>query len=121
MKLFLASAMLLISIVSIGQSTDTTKVEQYCELVATGRLLSKKVNIDVDFGEERKFFKNYMLKDDNGKLVKFNSVTDAINYMGASGWKLVNAFPVSQSGSPMVYHFYFKKEFLKADVDRAEQ
>ena len=32
---------------------DSTKVEQYCRLVAQNRLLSNRVNIDVDYGDER--------------------------------------------------------------------
>src|SRR5438552_2566801 len=86
---------LLIPAFGKSQSTDT-KVEQYCELVAQQRILSRKVNIDVDYGDERKLFKDYRLKDESGKLKKFNSVVDALNYMGQQGWKLVNAFPVTE-------------------------
>lgn len=101
--------------------TDTSKVEQYCELVAQGRLFSNKVTIDVNFGEERKFFGgDTRIKDDlTGKVRKFNSVTDALNYMGFQGWILVNAFPISTSSGPQVYHFYFKKLFEKDEISRA--
>jgi hypothetical protein len=101
--------------------TDTTKVEQYCELVAQGRLFSHKVTIDVNFGEERKFFGgDKRLKDDiSGKVKKFKSLTDALNYMGMQGWSLVNAFPVSEASGPKVYHFYFKKLFDKNEVMQA--
>lgn len=93
---------------------ETTTVEQYCKMVATGRLLSNKVTIDIDFGEERKLFGgDTRLKDEEtGKLRKFNSVTDAMNYLGGQGWTLVNAFPMAEGGSS-VYHFYFKKLFKK--------
>lgn len=105
-----------------AQAQDSTKVEQYCELVAQGRLLSNKVTIDVNFGEERKFFSgDRRIKDEvSGKVKKFNSVTDALNYMGSQGWALVNAFPISTGNGPQVYHFYFKKLFPKADVLRDE-
>lgn len=96
---------------------DTTKVEQYCEVVATGRLLSNKVTIDIDYGEERSIWKDNRLREENGKLKKFNSVIDAINYLGKNGWKLVNAFPVSTSNGPMVYHYVFKKEFSKNETE----
>ncbi|MCY7310514.1 MAG: hypothetical protein LH619_07020 [Chitinophagaceae bacterium] len=110
-KLFIA-ALLFISITTFAQ--DTTKVEQYCKMLATGRLLSNKVTIDIDFGEERKLFGgDTRLKDEEtGKLKKFNSVTDAMNYLGSQGWMLVNAFPMAE-GSSSVYHFYFKKLFRK--------
>ncbi len=68
---------------AIGQAqANEAKVEQYCELVAQARILSRKVNIDVDYGDVRKLFKDYRLKDESGKLKKFNTVVDALNYMG---------------------------------------
>ena len=96
---------------------DTSRVEQYCEVVATARILSNKVTIDIDFGEERSIWKDNRLREDNGKLKKFNTVIDAINYLGKSGWRLVNAFPVSTGNGPMVYHYVFKKEFSKAETE----
>ena len=96
---------------------DTTRVEQYCEVVATGRLLSNKVTINIDYGEERSIWKDNRLKDEDGKLKKFNSVIDAINYLGRDGWTLVNAFPVSTGNGPMVYHYVFKKEFPKVETE----
>ena len=43
--------------------------------------------------------------------------------MGQQGWKLVNAFLVNEgSGTTInnVYHYVFRKEFLKEEVDKAE-
>lgn len=98
-------------------SQDTTKVEQYCEVVATDRLLSNKVTIDINYGEERSIWKSHRLKEEGGKLKKFNSVIDAVNYLGKNGWKLVNAFPLSEGNGPTVYHYIFKKEFVKSDIE----
>jgi hypothetical protein len=115
---------LFISLLALASFTakaqDTTKVEQYCELQAQGRLFSNKITIDVNFGEERKFFAgDTRLRDEmTGKLKKFNSLTDALNYMGAQGWSLVNAFPIASSGGPQIYFFYFKKLYNKSDIDR---
>jgi len=116
MKKFIIAVLLFISIASSAQ--DTARVEQYCKMVATGRLLSSKVTIDIDFGEERKFFAgDTRMKDDvTGKLKKFNSVTDALNYLGLQGWVLVNAFPITE-GSSNVLHFYFKKLYRKEEVN----
>ena len=80
-------------------------------MIATGKLLSNKVTIDINYGEARSFWKDYRVKTEEGKLKKFNSVIDAINYLGKDGWKLVNAFPVSAGNGPMVYHYIFKKDF----------
>ena len=116
MKKLIVVSLLFISITSFAQ--DTTRVEQYCKMVATGRLLSNKVTIDIDFGEERKFMSgDTRMKDEvTGKLKKFNSVTDALNYIGLQGWALVNAFPITE-GSSNIYHFYFKKLYKKEEVN----
>ena len=114
MKKLILAVFMLVALNSFAQ--DTTKVEQYCRVVAMNKLLSTKVNIDVDFGQERKFFQDNRMRDEEtGKLKKFNTVTDALNYMGSQGWILVNAFPVAE-GSTFSYHYYFRKLFNKADV-----
>jgi len=117
MKKIIIILCFLISFKSNAQ-LDTSKVEQYCEVVATPRLLSTRVTIDVDYGEARSIWKDSRLKNENGKLVKFNTLVDALNYMGKNGWKLVNAFPAyTGSNSAAVYHYVFRKEFLKRDTD----
>ena len=116
MKKFIAIFCFLIALKSNAQ--DTARVEQYCEVVATARLLSNRVTVDIDYGETRSIWKDNRLKDENGKLIKFNTLVDALNYLGRNGWKLVNAFPInSTSNSAPVYHYVFKKEFLKKDTE----
>ncbi len=110
-KAVITAIVLLSSIISIAQ-TDTSKVEQYCQVIATPRLLSNKVTIDIDFGEEKSFWRDTRLKTDAGKIKKFNTIIDAINYMGREGWTFINAFPV-RMGETEIYHFAFKKQFSK--------
>ncbi len=116
MKKFMLLAFLAVSFSSFAQQ-DTSRVEQYCRLVAQNRLLSTKVNIDIDFGDERKFFSDNRLRDEEtGKLKKFNTVVDALNYLGSQGWTLVNAFPISDGTNNSTLHYYFKRLFRKEDV-----
>ncbi len=88
--------------------TDTLLVEQYCQVIVKPRLLSHKVTIDLDFGEEKKFWNDTRLRNEVGELRKFNTVIDAMNFMGRSGWTFINAYPV-KFGETEVYHFAFKK------------
>jgi len=113
MKKLLPLLFIFFAIDSFAQET----VEQYCEVVATPKLLSSKVTIDIDYGEERSIWKDNRLKTEEGKLKKFNTTIDALNFMGKQGWKLVNAFPVYTSSSTQVYHYVFRKEFLKSDTE----
>lgn len=115
MKHILFITIILFSSLQSFSQKDTTKVEQYCEVVATPRLLSSKVTIDIDYGEVRSIWRDNRLKDDDGRLKKFNTTIDALNYMGKDGWTLVNAFPVLTSNI-QTYHYVFKKAFKKSDV-----
>lgn len=127
MKTCVLLALFLFPVFSYAQS-DTSKVEQYCELVAQGRLFSNKITIDIDFGEGRSFFqfKDTRVKDElTGKVRKFKSTVDALNFMGGTGWVLVNAFPVTETaglgGGQNVYHFIFKKRFDRSDLVEIKQ
>ncbi|MEP6950409.1 MAG: hypothetical protein ABI863_14085 [Ginsengibacter sp.] len=114
-KIILTGIILFISAASFSQK-DEVKIEQYCELVATPRMLSNKVTIAINYGEEKKLWKDTRLKTDEGKLKKFNTVIDALNYMGKEGWMFINAFPVSD-GTSQLYHYTFKKLFLKSEIE----
>jgi hypothetical protein len=114
-KILVAAFVMLATLPSFAQNNND-KVEQYAEVVATPRLLSNKVTIDIDYGEERSIWKDHRVKEDNGRLKKFNTVIDALNYMGKDGWTLVNAFPVLVGTNSQVYHYVFKKSFLKTEV-----
>jgi hypothetical protein len=93
----------------------------YCELVGTGKFLSSKVNVKVDFGQKTSFFKGVQyLKDEKGKLIEFNSMVDAMNYFGAQGWEFIQAYVVTDS-SQNTYHWLLKKEISKEDVEQIEE
>lgn len=78
-------------------------------------MLSNKVTIDIDFGEERSFWNDTRLRTETGKLKKFNTVIDALNYMGREGWSFINAFPVRMKDTE-IYHFAFGKGHKKGNV-----
>jgi len=79
-------------------------------VIATPRLFSNKVTIDIDFGEEKSYWRDTRLKNNDGKLKKFNTIIDALNYMGREGWVFINAYPVTM-GTNTIYHFAFRKFF----------
>lgn len=90
-------------------STDVPKFV-YCELVGSQKLLSTKVNVSVDYGQERSFFQDMRMKDEEtGKAQSFNSMVDALNYMGNFGWEFVQAYIVT-TGQINVYHWLLKKK-----------
>ena len=89
--------------------------EEYCMILATSKLLSTKLTIQVDFGQEWSFWKDKRsLKDETGKRIVFNSVIDALNYMAADGWEFVNAYAIA-TGQQSVYHYVMKRDLTEAD------
>ncbi len=112
MKNLLTIAFILTAFISNAQSE---KVEQYCEVVGMARIMSSKVNIIIDYGEAKSVWKDNRVKNEDGSVKKFNSMIDALNFLGTDGWKLVNAFLITTGGQD-VYHYVFKKEFEKKDT-----
>ncbi len=96
--------------------TDTTMVEQYCQVKCESPLFSGKVVIYIDQGDKKNLHQEKRLRDENDKLVKFNTVIDALNYMGKKGWTLVNAYPLTSVGNTPVYYYIFKKLFRRQDL-----
>ena len=118
-KVFILALIIFCTIQSFSQP-DTDKIEQYCAVVASPRLLSSKVTIDIDYGEGRSVWKDNRLKTEEGKVKKFNTVVDALNFMGNNGWQLVNAFPVSTGSNTFVYNYVFRKLFSKSEAAESQ-
>ncbi len=85
----------------------------YCEIVGTGKFLSKKVEIEIDFGQEQSYFEKQWLKDKKGNKIEFNSMVDALNYMSERGWSLHSTMAITHSNSN-VYHFIMQKKIRQA-------
>jgi hypothetical protein len=88
--------------------TKPMRTEEYCLIVGTAKFFSTKVIVSIDFGQETEFFDSKRYKDENGKVVNFNSMIDALNYMNSKGWVFINAYPISV-GSGSVYHYLMKR------------
>lgn len=98
--------------------TKPVLIEQYCEVIAvqTGGLFSYKVNIDVDFGSEMKKQKDNRIKDMADGFKTFNTIVDALNYMGRQGWTMVTVFATSTKGSTDNPTYLFKKLFTVGEL-----
>jgi hypothetical protein len=83
---------------------------EYVQIVGTAKLLSNKIRIQIDFGQEDKFFssKDTQVKDENGKQMIFNSMIDAMNFMSKNGYDFVEAYAITVANQN-VYHYLLKK------------
>ena len=83
----------------------------YAELLGTANLIQTKVTIKVDFGQEITFWQQHaqrQLVDEKGNEIKFNSMVDAMNYMGTLGGEFEQAYVVTV-GQQNVYHWLMSK------------
>lgn len=100
-----------------SQTVNDKKISEidveYVQIVGTSVFLSNKVSIEIDFGQINKFFstKDTQVKDENGRLVVFNSMIDALNFMSKFGYDFVNAYAIT-TGNQNVYHYLLKKRKL---------
>ena len=117
-KIYLALLVFLPFLVSA--QTDSTKIvrhsiaeEEYCMIIATGKIFSNKVSIEVDYGQKTTFFgaaDARSIKDEEGKLKSFNSVIDALNFMAKQGWVFVDAYPLSEGGQGKVLNYIMRRK-----------
>ena len=97
---------------------DNTIVPEYvyCEIVGTAKLFSSKLDVYISYGQSIGWFKDNRIRNENGETIKFNSMIDAMNYMGERGWEFIQAYTVSTSNQ-LVY-FYVLKRKLSAEDSR---
>ena len=74
----------------VGEQDIREITSPYIEVSVTDRLLSDKVNVDIDFGQETKFFtfKNEVSIKDGDKRMKFNSKISVLNFFLKFGYEL---------------------------------
>lgn len=72
---------------------QTKAKEQYCMIRVRPRFLSGQVTIRLDYGQERNLWGgDARIRDEEGKVAKFNSLVDALNFMAQEGWVFVFAY-----------------------------
>jgi hypothetical protein len=65
-------------------------------------MLSKKINIDIDYGQTYRI-RNMRVLDKDGKDMQFNSIIEVLNLMSKIGYEVVN-------GSDSVSSFLMRKK-----------
>lgn len=109
MKSFFTIAVLFTVLHLHAQQKDT--IEQYAAMKVNWGDLFFETTIEIDYGEQGfTGFRNRLKDTVTGKLIKFKSPVEALNYMGKQGWKLVNT--VSNNTDNSSYIYIFKKEIM---------
>lgn len=117
-KLLLTTVLVIFVVAATAQETRKT----FCEIVGTGKVLSSKVRVQIDFGQKRSYwnqYKNFMV-DETGKKIEFYSMVDAMNYLAKFRWKFEQAYVVTVDGTikQNVYHWLLSKDIVSDDEIR---
>jgi hypothetical protein len=79
----------------------------YCELVGESKWMSRKIQVEIDFGQG--LYRDQRIRDEEtGKVKKFMSMIDAMNYMGDRGWEFIQAYAITYNNQN-VYHYILKR------------
>lgn len=124
MKRFILLALIVLSSqLLFSQENQTSKNGEayiYCEILGTQKFLSTKVTVTVDFGQNTRFGEDTRLRDETGKVIVFNSMVDAMNWMGGQGWEFVQAYVVTVQNQN-VYHWLLKLDIKYLSPEELEE
>ncbi|MCW3161253.1 hypothetical protein [Chryseobacterium oryctis] len=116
MKKLLTFSLIAFASFAFSQTVNDVPIKdidvEYVQIIGTGRSLSTKVNVEIDFGQETKSisFKNgTSIKDEKGRNMKFNSMMDALNFMSANGYSFQFAYTMNDEKDKAIYYILKKK------------
>lgn len=94
---------------AVAQFIDNKPISEididYIKITAEAKLFAKKLNISVDYGQE----KVGQLKDKSGNLNQFNSMIDALNFMSKNGYDFVSIDNEKIGDKQYLYRYIMKK------------
>lgn len=118
-KILIIIAILGLAMTGYAQETDTiqsTKTKTvFAQIMGINKNvlgIGNKLSVEIDFGEEKNFWGNdgrNEVVDENGKEKKFNSMVDAMNFMGERGWVYTDSYVITV-GQQHVIHWLLQKE-----------
>lgn len=117
MKKLIIIALLAIANVAMAQDNNSLGAAEttesatffYAEIIGTANFGGNKIaSVNIDFGQAKKYAEDTRLRNEDGSVKKFNSMVDAMNWMGSMGWEFVQAYVVT-IGNQNVYHWLMKK------------
>ena len=116
MKKLLLGIGLFLSIGATAQSINGVNLaeinKEFVTLVGVNKLMSSKMILAVDYGQEMNIFKakqTSVILDKDGKPVVLNSMTDGLNFMFENGYEFVSNY-ILTTGNGAVYYYILRKK-----------
>lgn len=86
----------------------------YCEVKGIEKDFTSGLKIIFDFGTNTSYnlwgtlSSKLKFVDKDGKVIKFNSMVDAANYMVERGWTFQQAYSSAYGGKPVIHWIFYK-------------
>lgn len=89
---------------------DIKKKAKYIRIMGAKKPLSNKTNITLEFGQIDKLFsgKDTQVRGSDDKIVNFNSMIDALNWLDKYGYDFEQAYAFNIGGQN-IYHYLMKR------------
>lgn len=104
----------LLMIVMLPMLASAQTRRYYCEVKGIEKELSAGLKIIFDFGTQTSYniwgdlSSKLKFVDENGDVIKFNSMVDAANYMVARGWQFQQAYSSSYREHAVLHWIFYK-------------
>ena len=96
-----------------GVIYEHQKIEIFCDLMSSKKFLGTEEALTINYGDrDSLWLDKSMYKKISKQIKKYNSIIDALNYMGSEGWETLRSYSTSHN-SYTVEHYVLKKEVIK--------
>jgi hypothetical protein len=79
---------------ALNHSRDTIGIFQIVELTSPSLLQGVLIKVERERGSQ--LLSDTRLRDADGKLLEFNSRTEALNFLEANGWEAISSFSTDE-------------------------
>ncbi|MDR2963908.1 MAG: hypothetical protein LBU90_09810 [Bacteroidales bacterium] len=115
------TVLIIVAVIGFAFAANAQKNFVYCELLGKGKAFSSKLKVRANFGQQISFWKGVdYIRDAKGRKMSFNSMVDAMNFLGTQGWEFVQATVVVEDGES-TFSWLLKKEITKEESKRLEE
>jgi hypothetical protein len=88
---------------------------EYIQIVGSGNFRVGKIGVRIDFGNENKYLstKEIRIKDENGDLLEFNSMIDALNFLSKNGYEFIDSYTIPHDYNDTCYYILKKRDIRR--------
>lgn len=117
MKKIVLFIALLLPLMAAAQGVEG-KRPVYCDMMAYNFWGIGKVRIILDMGDRKAGQEFETILNENGKQRKFNTMMEALNYMGERGWRVIETYFLAEMKQKVIH--YLLEKWITDESERKE-